>query len=345
MNNQAKFILLGVVLCLFANCNAQLFHRKQQDSTLLFVGYKFPVGECKKFIEDKRCLTIKDIFIDVNEIQDNDSISMIDWSQFLNVDYLLFKNTDAFGGKISTYNVKYKFPISIYNIKGIKELRYCDLNMDEIPNQIGNLDSLRYLKIQNIINLNALPASICKLQKLETIEFDFTKITNIPPCIKECKSLKTIRYQNGYKHQKLDTVFSIFSTIPNLNYLDVWNRSNYYPFNKYKFEKVAYLSITQGKINMKKTFSKPENLPNLKAVDFSGSKFNKMPIELGDFKSIDTLVMIDATVKKITSDIVKLNNIKVLYINTLKDEELKKIKILLPNCEIISERPKGYIVW
>ena len=323
-------------------CNGQLFGYRDRDTTLLTVCSPFNANEWINYVHKNQFNPINFIWISIKDTEQNDSISQIDWARFINVKSILFDSGSDLDEKEI---IKYNFPKSIYNIKGVKELRYCDLYMDEIPEEIGNLDSLTYLKIQNIKNLKSFTQSICKLKKLETIEFDFTNITNIPLCIKECKSLKTIRYQNGYENQKLDTVFYVFSTIPNLNYLDVWNHSNYYPFNKYKFEKVEYLYITQSKINIKKAFSKPENLPNLKFVDFSGCKFDKMPVELGNFKKIDTLVLIDAIVKRITNDVVKLNNIKVLYINTLKDKDLKKLKMLLPNCEIISKRPEGYIVW
>ena len=85
-------------------------------------------------------------------------------------------------------------------VNRITEIRYRDYGIKTIPQSIGNLDSLRYLALENN-QIDTIPNTIGNLKRLVVFNVDQNNITYIPPLIKNLSNLQTFQIF----HNKLGT--------------------------------------------------------------------------------------------------------------------------------------------
>ena len=136
---------------------------------------------------------------------------------FMDLEFLITTSTDnyrigmIYGG--NTFEDKYGFIVSIpdirfYSINGrVRKLDLHDLELQEIPDSIGNLTKLKYLGLYNN-DLASLPTSLENLQQLRFLNIFNNKFTSIP-IITKLKSLRDL-YIDGNQFEKVPDYFLEF---------------------------------------------------------------------------------------------------------------------------------------
>lgn len=81
-------------------------------------------------------------------------------------------------------------------------INYVELPLKELPERIGLLTNLESLKL-NGTRITALPASVSKLTKLDTLDLSLNKDLDIAKEIDKIKVLPVLRYLNIF-HTKLE---------------------------------------------------------------------------------------------------------------------------------------------
>lgn len=86
-----------------------------------------------------------------------------------------------------------KIPSAIFQLTQLKSLDISDNKLSQLDDSLCLLKQLTELSLSSNIDLDQLPAGICKLQKLETMYLQNTKISFLPSCLNQINSLKRIR--------------------------------------------------------------------------------------------------------------------------------------------------------
>ena len=98
-------------------------------------------------------------------------------------------------------------PVSIGNLKGLKELNLYTEYLSELPDEIRNLGNLRKLDIRGS-GIISLPASIRNLKDLEALHFSYTKylpkyLSNLPDEIGNLGSLRKLDLNSKFDYNSL----------------------------------------------------------------------------------------------------------------------------------------------
>ncbi|XP_060967423.1 putative disease resistance RPP13-like protein 1 [Cannabis sativa] len=103
--------------------------------------------------------------------------------------------------------------------KSFPGLRVLSLNNDEItklPDSIGNLKYLRYLKL-DCYNLGKIPNTICKLYNLETLLLEYTCVTRLPTDIGNLIKLRHLSVPNGWSFEEMPLQLGKLQNLQTLN--------------------------------------------------------------------------------------------------------------------------------
>jgi len=109
----------------------------------------------------------------------------------------------------------------IHIFKNLDELKLSDNQIEELPEEIGELKKLKWLYLP-YNNLQSLPKEIGNLENLEELDLNFNKIKELPSEIAKLKNLVTLNLENN-KLQWLPKEIVELVKSPNLIWLCVEN--------------------------------------------------------------------------------------------------------------------------
>ena len=172
---------------------------------------------------------------------------------------------------------------------------------------IVKLINLEYLHI-NHKQLTSLPESIRLLQKLEILSLDENQLTSLPESIGELRSLKNL----DLNENQLTSLPESLGNLQNLKRL-------YLSDNK-----LTVLPESLG------------NLQNLEWLFLSKNQLTSLPESLGNLQNLEWLIIRNNDeITSLPESFRNLQKLKRLACSVhLPDSEMKKIKQLLPNCEV-----------
>lgn len=204
-----------------------------------------------------------------------------------------------------------KLPKIIKELKNLNVLRIVYNSLNHIPDWIGELDTLKILRICQ--NLEEIPESIGNLKLLEELNLSGNKLKTIPKSISNLQKLK-----------KLDVANNNLKFLPvsfgNLNKLQKLNINN----NEIKslpelfgnLNSLEELNISKNKLkDLPESFGK---LDSLKTINFYKNRIKQLPDSLGNLKSIRILNLGKNLLEEIPTSIGNLKTLMSLNIGSNK---------------------------
>jgi Leucine-rich repeat (LRR) protein len=168
--------------------------------------------------------------------------------------------------------------------------------------------SLHYLELQHC-NIDSIPASIAYLSLLNSFHFGNSDDTlKLPMTLRYMKKLKDLSFENCV----LDSFPKPLFQVGTLQFL--------------------YLSNT----NTKMLSSHFERLPDLEVLVVENNPLEKIPFTIYKSQKLRVLSLRGNKLTRLPDSISQLEHLSVLDLrgNPIPAEEIEKIKILLPGCEV-----------
>ncbi len=204
-----------------------------------------------------------------------------------------------------------ELPSNIGNLVNLQSLDLSMTYLTELPSNIGKLVNLRSLDLTNNADMTSLPSEIGKLVNLQTLFLNEIPLAEFPSELGNLVKLQLLNLSTT----NLTEFPSEIGKLVNLQSLDL-----------------SYNDMTS---------LPPEigNLVNLKEFYLTGNSLTKLPSELGNLLNLQTLYLGGNELTSLPSELGNMVNLRTLdlYGNDLSEEEMQKIKKLLPNCNIIFE--------
>lgn len=232
---------------------------------------------------------------------------------------------------LSYQNLDSRSLSKIQNFQNLQVLRLRNNNISDYPENIDKLINLQYFASYNnaftqflprlqayrsmhVIDIqhcriDSIPASIAYLNLLNTLRFGNTDDTlKLPASLPYLKKLKQLSFENCI----LDSFPKILFQIPSLEYL--------------------YLSNTNTKY-LSRHF---ERLPKLDVLVVENNKLESIPFDIYKATQLRILSLRGNKISRLPDSISQLEHLSILDLrgNPISAEELEKLRILLPGCEI-----------
>jgi len=177
-----------------------------------------------------------------------------------------------------------QFPSIITSCKNLELLRFDSKDVLSIPEDIGNLKSLRVLEM-GLNSVKTIPSSIKNLISLENLLIVDTQSEYLPDSIGNLSNLKSLDlWGNKFKE--------IPASIENLKNLEILNLSSN---------------------NLTKIPEEIGNLTNLKKLDLSDNKLTELPPSLKNLKNLTELNFHNNQLTQLPLWLWKLRKLKYLY--------------------------------
>ncbi|MFX1499909.1 MAG: leucine-rich repeat domain-containing protein, partial [Promethearchaeota archaeon] len=202
-----------------------------------------------------------------------------------------------------------ELPESIGNLLSLKVFRLDNNQVKKIPESIGNLKNL------NAINftgnpLESLPNSICNLDKVFGLDLSKNNITSLPQSFALMKGLERLNIQDC----KITNLPENFGELRKLVYLDIRGTPlESLPDSIGQLINIWHLRVTNGKL--KKLPASIGKLEKLKELNLEGNEIESLPIEMGDLKSLEKLTLDKNKLTNLPSELCNLSTLKTLDIS------------------------------
>ncbi|MBA3664862.1 MAG: leucine-rich repeat domain-containing protein [Bacteroidetes bacterium] len=176
------------------------------------------------------------------------------------------------------------------------------------PPNLKPFFNLHYIEIQHSL-IDSIPAQIAYLNKLQSLKFGNTDDTlKFPVTFHFLKKLTDVSIENCI----LDSLPKQLFNLPLLNYLNLSNTNTHYITRHF------------------------ERLPNLEILIIENNPIKVIPFEIYKAQKLRVLSLRGNSIEKLPDSMSQLQNLTLLDLrgNPISAEELEKLKILLPGCEI-----------
>lgn len=207
---------------------------------------------------------------------------------------------------------------TIAKLETLKVLKLDNNYLDSLPNSIFDLQQLTELWLGDN-QLVDLPKQIGKLTNLKLIYLNDNFLTKLPKEIKNLKHLQGLYLERN----NLDTLPIFISELAGLEYLTLQGNclKAIAPQTK-KMSKLKVLNLSNNPIHISEVDKTLLFMPQLEILYLGDLSLNKLPKSITSLKYLKKLYF-----KNYNRNRLRANHFSVL--------EQKKIKKLLPNCEII----------
>jgi Leucine-rich repeat (LRR) protein len=179
--------------------------------------------------------------------------------------------------------------------------------LSDFPDLKG-LYNLQYLELQHTL-IDSIPARIAYLSRLQSLKFGNTEDTlRLPSTLRFLRSLKDISIENCI----MDSLPKELFNLPNLYYNNLSNTNTYYLSRHF------------------------ERLANLEVLVIENNHLSQIPFDIYKARKLRLLSLRSNALTRLPDSISQLENLSLLDIrgNKFEPDEIEKLKILLPGCEI-----------
>ncbi len=200
------------------------------------------------------------------------------------------------------------YPPGFENMSNLVYFASYNNKLKSFPPLLQNFRNLQYLDIQHS-SIDSVPASIAYLNRLQSLKFGNTGDTIfLPQTLHYLKSLKDLTIEDCVLDSFPKEVFKI----PSLTYL--------------------YLSGT----NTWRITSHFERLSNLEVLVLENNHLTELPFTIYKAYKLRILSLRGNNIMRLPDSISQLENLTILDLrgNPIDAEELEKIKLLLPGCQV-----------
>jgi len=205
------------------------------------------------------------------------------------------------GNEVTTYPKNFE---TLFNL-----LYFASYNnkMTSFP-PLKGLYNLQYLDLQHTL-IDSIPSQIAYLGKLQSFKFGNTDDTlKLPVTLRFLKNLKDISIENCV----MDSFPKLLFKVSKLYYLNLSNTNTWY---------------------LSKHF---ERLQNLEVLVIENNHLSQIPFEIYKAYKLRVISLRGNNLTKLPDSISQLENLSLLDLrgNPFDPDEIEKLKLLLPGCEI-----------
>ncbi len=199
-------------------------------------------------------------------------------------------------------------------------LDLAELDLDEIPTQIGLLTHIIKLRLYGNHLLKRLPSEISRLKNLKILDLQECPLGSLPPEIGHLNQLEELNVRNNH----IETLPPEFIHLENLTYLDL--KDNYlhlFPIEICKLKKLRYLYLSNNQLKAIPPAIK--QLKSLRQLDLNHNQLAEIPPEIGQLEWLFSLDLRNNQLRNLPSEIGQLEDLTQL---DLRHNHLQN----LPDC-------------
>jgi Leucine-rich repeat (LRR) protein len=250
--------------------------------------------------------------------------------------YTELKDAIAINRGVYRLDLAYK-PIEIkeydklYQLKDLQVLRLSTNSLQQYPKNFHQLTNLVFFASFNN-KFSVFPDNLQAYQNLQYLELQHTQIDSIPSNLAYLGRLKTFKFGNTDDTLKLPTSFKYLKKLEDVVFencvMDSFPKA-VFQINSLKF---LYLSNTNTHF-ISRHF---ERLPRLEVLIIENNKLLELPFDIYKAQKLRFISLRNNQLERLPDSISELTNLAFLDIsgNRISAEEIEKLKILLPGCEI-----------
>lgn len=219
----------------------------------------------------------------------------------------------------------------VHQLKDLQVLKLSTNSVSDYPKKINELINLTFLASFNN-KLRAFPNDLKPFQNLQYLELQHTVIDSIPTAIAYLSRLKTFKFGNTDDTVKLATTFHFLKKLQDVVFENCVLDSFPRPLFQIASLKFLYLSNTNTHF-VSKHF---ERLPQLEVLIVENNRLQNLPFEVYKAQKLRFISLRNNLLSSLPDSISQLSELAFLDIsgNPISADEIEKLKILLPGCQI-----------
>lgn len=219
----------------------------------------------------------------------------------------------------------------IQNFQNLQVLRLRNNNISEYPENIHKLVNLQYFASYNNQLTHFLP-ELQAYRSLHVIDIQHCRIDSIPASIAYLNLLNTLRFGNTDDTLKLPNTLPYLKKLKQLSFENCILDS--FPKAVFSIPSLEFLYLSNT--NTKYLSRHFERLPNLEVLVVENNKLESIPFDIYKATHLRVFSLRGNKIQRLPDSISQLEHLSILDLrgNPIPAEELEKLKILLPGCEI-----------
>lgn len=200
------------------------------------------------------------------------------------------------------------YPLGFESMSNLVYFASYNNKLKSFPPRLQNFRNLQYLDIQHSV-IDSIPSSIAYLNRLQSFKFGNTGDT--------VKLPQTLRYLKGLKDLTIEDC--ILDSLPK---------------EAFKISSLYYLNLS-GTHTWYIT-SHFERLPNLEVLVLENNHLTTIPFTIYKAQKLRIISLRGNNLTRLPDSISQLENLSILDLtgNPIEADELEKIRLLLPGCQI-----------
>jgi Leucine-rich repeat (LRR) protein len=232
---------------------------------------------------------------------------------------------------LSYQNLDAKSLSRIQNFSNLQVLRLRNNNISNYPENMDKLVNLMYFSSYN----NPLTTFLPKPQayrSLHFIELQHCHIDSIPASIAYLNLLSSFHFGNTNDTLKLTSTLRFLKKLKDLSFENCILDS--FPKPLFQISSLQFLSLSNT--NTKALSSHFERLPDLEVLIIENNPLETIPFTIYKAQKLRILSLRGNKLSRLPDSISQLENLSVLDLrgNPISAEEIEKINLLLPGCEV-----------
>lgn len=216
----------------------------------------------------------------------------------------------------------------------ITDLQALKLSTNELTNYPDNFDALYNLVYFASYNnkLTGFPPNLKPFSNLHYLELQHTAIDSIPAQIAYLNKLQSFKFGNTDDTLKLPTTLHFLKNLKDISIENCIMDS----FPKFLFRLKSLYYINLSNTNTWYLSTHFERLSNLEVLIVENNHLSVIPFDIYKAKNLRMISFRGNQITRLPDSICHLENLTLLDLrgNNISAEELEKLKILLPGCQI-----------
>lgn len=216
----------------------------------------------------------------------------------------------------------------------ITDLQALKLSTNELTNYPDNFDALYNLIYFASYNnkLTTFPPNLKPFSNLHYLELQHTAIDSIPAQIAYLNKLQSFKFGNTDDTLKLPTTLHFLKNLKDISIENCVMDS--FPKSLFKLKSLYYINLSNTNTwYLSRHF---ERLVNLEVLIIENNHLTQVPFDIYKAKNLRMISFRGNQLTRLPDSICHLENLTLLDLrgNSISAEELEKLKILIPGCQI-----------
>lgn len=250
---------------------------------------------------------------------------------FTDIKEALKTNSKVYKLDLSYQTIEAKMLDKISELNDLQAIKLGSNSLSKFPQRMEHLVNLVYFASYNNPFEEFLP-SLNSFPNLHYLDLHHCKIDSIPSQIAYLSQLNTFKFGNTDDTLKLPNTLKFLKRLKELSFENCILDS--FPKQIFQLSGLTFLFLSNT--NTKYLSKHFERLPNLEVLVVENNGLTEIPFDIYKAKKLRLLALRGNKLTRLPDSICHLEELTLLDIrgNTFSPEEIEKLKILLPGCEI-----------